>query len=48
MILAGAVFKDLKIGLIVISTTQVIYSVCIYLWLQKIAEIHDQKCQQVD
>ncbi len=47
MIVAGLVFKDIKSGLIIISITQVLYSIYMYWWLQKIAKDHDAKNVQV-
>jgi O-antigen/teichoic acid export membrane protein len=47
MIVAGVVFKDIKSGLIIISITQVFYSIYMYWWLQKIAKEHDAKNVQV-
>lgn len=43
MLVAGFVFNDIKSGLILISITQVIYSIYMYWWLQKIANEHDAK-----
>lgn len=43
MLVAGLVFNDIKSGLILISITQVIYSIYMYWWLQKIAKEHDAK-----
>lgn len=48
MMIAGVVFQDIKIGLIFISTTQVLYSIYIYRWLQKIAAFHDSKQVKID
>ena len=43
MVFAGAIFNDIKAGLIIISITQVLYSIYLYFWLQKIAKEHDAK-----
>jgi O-antigen/teichoic acid export membrane protein len=43
MIISGLVFNDIKSGLIIISVTQVFYSIYMYWWLQKIAKVHDAK-----
>lgn len=43
MIVAGWGFNDIKIGLVIISVTQVIYSAYMYHWILKIAAWHDRK-----
>lgn len=43
MVAAGFIFNDIKTGLIIISITQVLYSIYMYQWLQKIASQHDAK-----
>lgn len=43
MIVAGLIFKDIKSGLILISITQVFYSIFMFWWLKKIAKKHDAK-----
>lgn len=44
MFAAGFFFDDLKMGLILISITQIFYSIYLHRWLQRIAAVHDQKC----
>lgn len=41
--LSGLIFKDIKIGLIFISISQILYSFYLYNWLQKISREHDSK-----
>jgi O-antigen/teichoic acid export membrane protein len=48
MIAAGWLFDDIKMGLIIISITQVLYSFYLYRWLQKIAQEHDDKNVKVE
>ncbi len=43
MIIAGLYIKDIKSGLLIISITQVIFSIYLYKWLNKIIDEHDQK-----
>ena len=43
MIVAGLIFKDIKSGLILISITQVFYSIYMFWWLRNIAQKHDAK-----
>jgi ethanolamine utilization protein EutA (predicted chaperonin) len=40
--------NDIKMGLIIISITQVLYSFYLYRWLQKIAQEHDDKNVKVE
>jgi membrane protein implicated in regulation of membrane protease activity len=48
MLAAGWLFNDIKMGLIIISITQVLYSFYLYRWLQKIAQEHDDKNVKVE